>query len=203
MSRGVPGSVAPQRGGVSPRAGWRVFPWDPGAKPGGPFSAEHVPPFQGHGRFDLPDVPDGVLYLAELPEHALAEKLQDLRNRDLDPEDLEEGGRRYALTSTELPASVFERIADLCDPETVAALGVPPDDVAAIARDVTQAIAVRLHAEGWAGLRWWSVFFGEWHNLVIFRDRLDAPPVWSAPAPVQEDDAVLAETARQLGIRLP
>ncbi len=188
--------------GIAPRPGWRAFPWDPAARPGAPFSVAHVPPFQGHGRFDLPGVVDGVLYLAEIPEHALAEKLQDLRNRDVEAEDLFEGGHGYALVSTALPGAVFERMADLCDPDTVARLDVAPDGVAALSRETTQAIAVRLHADGWAGFRWWSVFFGEWHNLVVFRDRLDAPPVWSEPGPVRADDPVLAATARQLGIRI-
>lgn len=187
---------------TAPRTGWRAFPWDPKARPGSPYSAEYVPPFQGHGRFDLPGVPEGVLYLAEAPEHALAEKLHDLRNAELEDADLFEAGHRYALVETRLPDAVFARMADLCDPETVARLGVPPDEVAAQARETTQPIAVRLHAEGWAGFRWWSVFFGEWHNLVVFRDRLAAAPAWSAPVPVRADDPVLAGTARHLGIRI-
>jgi hypothetical protein len=52
---------------------WRVFPWDPAAPDGAPYSARYVPPTgtQTGGRFDLGDVP--VLYLAEQPEQALAE----------------------------------------------------------------------------------------------------------------------------------
>jgi len=188
--------------GVEPRPGWRAFPWDASARPGGPFTASYLPAYQGHGRFDLAGESAGVLYLAELPEHALAEKLQDLRNRDLEAGDLEEGGHAYALSSVELGAGVFGGMADLCDPETVARLGVPPDDVAALSRETTQALAARLHAEGFSGFRWWSVFFGEWHNLVVFRDRLDGEPEWTEPELVDAGSDVLSETARQLGIRV-
>ncbi|MBI4545984.1 MAG: RES family NAD+ phosphorylase, partial [Gemmatimonadetes bacterium] len=157
---------------IVPRPAWRVFPWDPDAPEGEPFSPSHLPPFQGHGRFDLRDSPQGILYLAETPEHAIGEKLQDLRNQPLADEDLFELGHRYALSSVQLPESVFAEIVDLCDPPTVAELDTPPDQVAALSRETTQAISRRLYDAGYAGFRWWSTFFGEWHGLVIFRDRL-------------------------------
>ena len=55
---------------------WRVFPWDPAAKPGEPFSPSYVYPNQGSGRFDLSG--KLVVYLAESAVHAVAEKLQHL-----------------------------------------------------------------------------------------------------------------------------
>lgn len=46
---------------------WRVFPWDPHAPDGAPFSVRYLPPAgaQTGGRFDLGDPP--VLYLAQDP----------------------------------------------------------------------------------------------------------------------------------------
>ena len=187
---------------IGGRSGWRAFPWDPGARAGEPFSVEHVPAVQGQGRFDLPGQRAGVLYLAEEPEHALAEKLQDLRNQELEDADLSEAGRRYALAPVRLPDSTFEEVTDLCDPATVAQLGIAPDHVAAMSRQTTQGIALRLHQQGLAGFRWWSVFFGEWHNLVLFRDRLADPPSWGQPRPIHMGDADLQLAARMLGIRL-
>jgi len=58
---------------------WRVFPWDPAAKSGEPFSSSYVYPNQGSVRFDLRDVP--VLYLAVTAVHAVAEKLQRFRGQ--------------------------------------------------------------------------------------------------------------------------
>lgn len=188
---------------IVPRPAWRAFPWDPNAANGQPFSPSHLPPFQGHGRFDLADSPQGVLYLAESPEHAIAEKLQDLRNQPLNDEDLFEGGHRYALAMVELPSAVFAEIVDLCDPPTILERNTAPDQVAALSRHTTQAISRRLYQGDCAGFRWWSTFLGEWHSLVIFRDRLSEPPGFSEPRWIHPDDADLQITAERLGIRLP
>jgi hypothetical protein len=187
---------------LSPRRGWRAFPWDPAAGDGEPFSPSYIPPFQGHGRFDLVDAPQGILYLAETPEHAIAEKLQELRNQAVEDEDLFEGGKRYALAAVELPESVFAEMVDLCDPPTIQERNAPPDEVAALNRKTTQAIARRLYEAGCAGFRWWSTFFGEWHNLVVFRDRLTARPTFGEPQPVYLSDPLLGDTAERLGILL-
>lgn len=188
---------------MRPRPAWRAFPWNPDAADGEPFSPSHVPPFQGHGRFDLADSWQGILYLAETPEHAIAEKLQDLRNQPLDDEDLFEGGHRYGLTEVQLPERMFGEMVDLCDPPTIVEQNTPPDQVAALSRETSQAIARRLYQTGCAGFRWWSTFFGEWHNLVIFRDRLAAEPSFSDPKWVQLNDSHLRIVAERLGILLP
>ena len=188
---------------LRPRPAWRMFPWDPDAAQGTPFSPSHVPPFQGHARFDLSDSPQGILYLTETPEHAIAEKLQDLRNQPLDDADLFEGGSRYALAAVELPETVFAEMVDLCDPPAIVERNTPPDEVAALARATTQAISRRLYEAGCTGFRWWSAFFGEWHNLVIFRDRLAEQPAFSEPQWVRPDNPHLQITAERLGILLP
>jgi hypothetical protein len=180
---------------------WRVFPWDPEAEEGRPFSASFVPAAQGSGRFDLPGEPAGVLYLAETPEHAVGEKVQDLRNQSLDDGDLLEHGHRLALSAFTLAAGT-PPLADLCDPETLARLGVAPDAVAARSRATTQPIAVRLHAEGFGGVRWWSAFFGEWHTHVLFRARLREPPSISPPEPLHPRHPVVVATADALGIHV-
>jgi hypothetical protein len=53
---------------------WRVFPWDPEARPGAPFSLAAVPRHQGSGRFDIPHL-SPIRYLAESPEHAVGERV--------------------------------------------------------------------------------------------------------------------------------
>lgn len=181
---------------------WRVFPWDPDAADGEPFSPTYVPPLQGKGRFDLPGVPGGVLYCAETPEHAVAEQIQHLRGQTLDEADLRIAGRGLALVPVTLPPMVRERVADLCDPEELLRLGVRPDETASRDRRLTQRIAASVHAAGHAGLRWWSALNGDWHTVVLFRDRLDSPLEYGAPERLTLDHPAVQEAARILGIRL-
>jgi hypothetical protein len=131
---------------------WRVFPWDPAAPDGAPYSARYVPPAgsQTCGRFDLGDVP--VLYLAERPEHAVAELLQRFRGKPLRQGHL----RRYdsrtpgtfrplALVDVHLPVEVELALPDLGDPAVLDRLGIRPDQLASQERRITQAISRTLH----------------------------------------------------------
>lgn len=182
---------------------WRTFPWEPRAVEGEPFSASFVPGVQGSGRFDLPGSPAGVVYFAELPEHAVAEKIQAFRGRALDADDLLVAGRGVALVSAELGDGARERVVDLCDPAELARFGIRPDQIAALSRATTQRISTQLHAEGYAGLRWWSAFFGEWHTVVLFRERLGTDALgYHLPRFVTMDDPVLAEAAARLDVEL-
>jgi hypothetical protein len=181
---------------------WRVFPWDPAAPEGERFSATYVPPGQGKGRFDLPRMPGGVMYCAESPEHAVGEMIQHYRGQVLDEPDLRVGGHPLALVDVRLAGHVRERILDLCDPQVLVRLGLRPDETASNDRKVTQGITARVHAAGYAGLRWWSALTGDWHTVVLFRDRLDPAPVCGAPEPLTMDHPALIEAARTLGIRL-
>lgn len=185
---------------------WRVFPWDPAAAEGEPFSATFVPGGQGRGRFDLPDRSAGVMYLAEAPEHAAAELLQRFRNQPspLDAADLLVAGRRLALVRVTVAPDTAGRIADLCDPRLLARHDVRPDDTAARTRATSQRIAALMHGNDHAGLRWWSAFFGEWHSVVLFRDRLGADALaYGAPDPLHLGHPAVTEAARTLDIPLP
>ena len=142
---------------------FRVFPWDPAAKPGEPFSPSHINPHQGAGRFDVPG--KLVVYLAESAVHAVAEKLQRFRGQKIDKKDLIESGKTLALVECELRNN---QLADMCDPAVLVKHGIRPDVLAS--RDITrtQAVAVALSKAGYAGLRWWSALSGDWHTLVVF-----------------------------------
>jgi hypothetical protein len=182
---------------------WRAFPWNPAAAEGERFSAAFVPGGQGKGRFDLGGNARGVLYLAETPEHAVGEILQRYRNQEepLDDADLILWGHRLALVSVNLESTVWTEIADLCDPETLVADGIRPDSTAARIRATSQGVAATVFDAGRAGLRWWSAFFGEWHTLVLFVDRL-APGALSygTPEPLHLTTAHLTEAVRLLDI---
>lgn len=177
--------------------GWRAFPWDRRARPGKPFSPAHVPPGQGAGRFDLADSP--VLYLAETPDHAIGEKIARFRGTALRKVHLQEFGHPLALVEVSIP--VGPAIADLCDPEVLVEVGAGPDEIAARSRETTRSIARRLFDAGYAGLRWWSAFFGQWHGVVLFLERLgDEPPTYEEPTPVDLSDPTLQRATELLGI---
>lgn len=118
----------------------RVFAWDEGARPGAPFSAEYLPPQSGRGRFDLlAHVEASSWYLVESAEHAVAEKIQDLRNRVLRDDFLFERGHRLASCEVDLDGGL--RVADLCDPRELADRETAPDRLASWHRSVTRPIA--------------------------------------------------------------
>lgn len=181
---------------------WRVFPWDPDATAGERFSAGFISPAQGKGRFDLPGQPAGVLYLAESPDHAVAETLQHYRGQTLGEEDLLVGGHRLALVGGTVTDAVREGVADLCDPGVLVRLGVRPDETASRDRGITQRIAATVHAAGHTGVRWWSALSGDWHTVTLFRERLPDAPEYGAPEPLTLAHPALREAARAIGVGL-
>jgi hypothetical protein len=186
-----------------PERVWRAFPWNPSSQEGEPFSASFIPPLQGKGRFDLPGVPGGVLYLAETPEHAVAERIQHFRGQSLGPADLRVARHDLALVSVGLSPQIRESLADLCDPALLLRYGIRPDETASRDRRTTQRIAADLHAAGHSGLRWWSALSGDWHTLALFRDRLDpTQPAYGTPEPITLEHPAVREAAHTLGIAL-
>lgn len=182
---------------------WRAFPWDPRAGRGAPFSPSFVPRATGRGRFDLPLGTSATLYLAESPAHAVGEMIQPWRGRTLGPRHLERVGHAIAIVEARVTAPEGA-IADLCDPATLGSFGAPPDRVASRQRSVTQPIARRVWDSGQIGLRWWSSFWGDWHTVVLFSDRV-TPPVrvdFGTPVPLTLDAPPLVEAARLLGIEI-
>ncbi len=181
---------------------WRVFPWDAAAKPGAAFSPSHLPPQSGHGRFDLPRrAAVSTWYFAESPEHAIGERIQDLRNGVLFDEALFERGRRLAVVAAEYAGAAPP---DLCDADELARRGVAPDRLAYRDRNVTRAIASALHDDAAIpGLRWWSAFFGEWHTVALFSDRLEEGDLdFGDPEALDLDSVAVRAAARALGIEI-
>jgi hypothetical protein len=188
-----------------PRAAplWRSFPWDPAAAENEPFSAAFVPPLQGFNRFDLPGRPAGVIYLAETPDHALGEWIVRFRGRSLGEAGLKRNGKLRALVTVTLRNTAWSEIVDLCDPEELTRYRITPDSLAVRDRSLTQAIAQRLHDAGLTGLRWWSALFGDWHTVVLFRNRL-APDAlaYGVPEVVSLSTPALLQAADWLNVRL-
>ncbi|NNF38408.1 MAG: RES family NAD+ phosphorylase [Gemmatimonadetes bacterium] len=186
---------------------WRVFPWDPRAADGVPFSPSFVPQASGHGRFDLPHGLSPVAYLAESPAHAVSELIHPWRGRAIDDRHLTRAGLRLAVVEARFDSG-DAHLADLCDPETLARLDLAPDRVASRRRPVTQPIARRVWDSGAAGLRWWSRFWGDWHTTVVFTRRVEAgaerPPApaltFGDPTPLAIDHPAVEQAADALGI---
>jgi hypothetical protein len=181
---------------------WRVFPWDPATEPGEPFSPQFIVPAerQVHGRFDLGNTP--VLYLAETPEHAVAELLRPFTGRTLLPSHLRGAGHSLALVSVSLSTEITGRLADLTDPAVLVAQGIRPDALASRDRTRTQAVSRALHAAGFTGFRWWSALHGDWHAVLLFAGRVGAGGLrFGEPGALAVEDAAVAGAARALNMR--
>ena len=173
-------------------AAWRVFPWDPAAQPGEPFSPSYIHPNQGSGRFDVAG--KVVVYLAETAVHAVAEKLQRFRGQKIDRQDLIESGKTLALVEGQLRNI---KLTDLCDPHTLVKYDIRPDVLAS--RDIakTHAVAAALHKEGFAGLRWWSALAGDWHTIVVFEGAIE----YGTPEPLTIAHPAVQDASVALGIQ--
>lgn len=141
-----------------------------------------------------------MIYLAESPVHAVAERIQHFRGQPLDEADLRVAAHPLALVRVEIPERLSESLADLCDPSVLTLLGIRPDETASGSRRTTQRIAAAIHAAGYHGLRWWSALRGDWHTLVLFRETLTSPLRFEAPEPLTLSHEVVRIAMRELGI---
>jgi len=170
---------------------WRVFPWDPNAKLGEPFSPSYIHPNQGSGRFDVAG--KLVVYLAETAVHAVAEKLQRFRGQKIDASDLVESGNTLALVECQLGKI---QLADLCDPAVLVKHAIAPDVLASRDFAKTQRVAVELDKEGFSGLRWWSALSGDWHTIVVFQGKIE----YGKPEPLTLAHKAVQEAREALGL---
>lgn len=181
---------------------WRVFPWDVSARPGAMFSPSFVPSTTGRGRFDLSVDKSPVLYVAESPEHAIAEALQSWRNRPLRRAHLERARHPLALVEVAVEDDRADELLDLCDPRVLTDIGSAPDEVASRHRGRTQPIAAASWDAGRPGLRWWSAFWGDWHGVVLFTARLEPGLHFARATPLSLDSADVRSAAAALGMEI-
>ena len=181
---------------------WRVFPWDTGARPGALFSPSYLPSPTGRGRFDLPHDWSSVLYLTESPDHAAAEAIQAWRGRELRAAHLRRSGLPLALVSIIPRSQPAADIADLCDPAVMLGTHLRPDLIASRDRATTQPIARRVWEAGHSGLRWWSSFWGDWHAVVLFNQRMEGRMDFGDPFVLDLSAPAVTEAASLLGMEI-
>lgn len=190
---------------------WRVFPWDPAAPDGAPFSARSVAAahHQMYGRFDQGGRPL-VLYLAETPAHAAAEVLRGvLRSPERDrallhrisERDLVQNGHPRALISIRMPPEMARCFPDLSDGSSLKRFGVRADELSSNLSTITQAAARRIyqHPARVPGFAWSSRFGGDWHVVLLFLDRAPLADLeFGVPEILLLGDAAVIEAARVL-----
>jgi hypothetical protein len=146
-----------------------VFPWEPDAGEGEPFTPGYVNPEQTDGRYDLQGKPV-VLNLAESPAHAIAEQIQTRHGRRLRKVDLTEAGRPLALVEVKVGGR-WASVPDLSVPGSLKRFGCRPDHLMSRDYQCSQRLSRRLYGKGLPGFRVWSALSGDWHTTVLFMDR--------------------------------
>jgi len=140
-----------------------------------------------------------VLYLAASPEHAVAEVIQPWRGGRIGEHHLRRAGLPLGLVRVTLARA---SVANLCDPKLLVETGVSPDRTASRRREVTQLIARRAWDDGYAGLRWWSSFWGDRHTSVLFTARTEAALSFGEPEILATTHPALTSAAEMLGIEV-
>jgi hypothetical protein len=178
---------------------WRVFPWDPEAKPTEPGGALLFPrSFQGVGRHDNPKR-YGCLYAGVSAASAVAEILAQFRGQPLNDAMLAVGGAELAAAPLELPDDAL--LVDLDEPRVLQRERLRPSQVATRLRTATQAYAERLfeaHPDA-AGLRWWSTLESAWINVTLF-DRAARALSAGQPELLKIGHPAVTEAAEMLGL---
>lgn len=132
----------------------------------------------------------------------MAEYIQGFRGRSISQGHLLRDGHGLALTRISCAENDRDRLVDLCDPSALDLHELAPDLIASRERDVTQPLAQRIWDLGYAGLRWWSSFWGDWHTVVLFVERLEGELEASEPEVLTLDTPALRAAADALEIRL-
>lgn len=174
---------------------YRVHPWIPGTEPHEPYGAMYIPPGQGAGRWDNPDL-YSLRYFSTTPEGAVAETFgalaawsADMLSVPIAPDAVR------ALSTYELADDV--RLADLDDPAELVSLGVRRvTEVVQRDKRRTQRLAAKIHESGaWDGISWWSYYHPSITLVAMWREDGIAA---TETAPLNVSGPDIAEAARLL-----
>lgn len=143
-----------------------MFPRVIGAASRGAGHALHVPPIQGSGRIDNPDM-YRALYASESREGACAERFGRFGVWSDHMLTVPDTGARMTIATLEWEGS--EPLLDLDDPAVLASRGIRPSRVVTRDRAVSRAWSRDIFNEGrWAGVRWWSYYDADWGSVGIW-----------------------------------
>ncbi|SMX95808.1 hypothetical protein BSP109_02904 [Brevibacterium sp. Mu109] len=137
---------------------YRVHPWVEGADSRAPYGALFVPPGQGSGRWDNPDLYT-LRYFSTTSVGAVAETYGSLARWSEGMLRVPHNAEAVAALSTyEIPDS--SRLADLADPNVLLRLGVHRvTHIVERNKRRTQRLAANIHDSGeWDGITWWSYY---------------------------------------------
>lgn len=136
----------------------RVHPWVEGAAPEEPYGALFIPPGQGSGRWDNPDLYE-LRYFSTTAEGAIAETFGALGTWSAQMLAVpSRSGAVRALSTYEIPDG--SRLADLADPQELVDLRIPRV-THVVERNTrrTQRLAARMFEGGELdGITWWSYY---------------------------------------------
>lgn len=170
---------------------FRVHPWIEDSSPREPYGPLFIPPGQGYGRWDNPDLYQ-LRYFGTTPEGAIAETFGSLaRWSDAMLRVPTSPEATRALSTYTLPDDMH--LADLDDPEVLLELGVGAvTDVVGRQRRRTQRLAARIFESGdWGGIRWWSYYRPEISLVATWADDT-LRCVGTSPLKVRDDAVVQA-----------
>ena len=142
---------------------YRVFPWDPSAASDQPGGALFIPG-SSFGRWDNPKLFRG-LYCAASPEGAIGERFGSLAVWR--PATFRSPTAAYAMATFE---SHDLALADLGHVPTLTKLGVQRVvNVVTQDRTVSQPLAAAVYHLGTVhGINWWSAYFADWVNALVW-----------------------------------
>lgn len=175
----------------------RVHLWHADAKPSEPYSAEFIPPQQGYGRWDNPDLYT-LRYLATSPEGAIIEAFG---SHAIWREDMFRTGDSShtirALSTFDLPEDTV--FADLSDPRLLIEYNVTVTEVVKRNPRATQRLAARLfQSHEFDGIAWWSYYQPSLTLIALFQpdeaQLVDTVPLSLDLSEVQEAARLVVRT---------
>lgn len=178
----------------------RVHPWIPGAASTEPFGALYMPPGQGAGRWDNPDL-YSLRYCATTAEGAVAESFGHLSTWSAGMFRVPGNDEAIRAIST-YEFSGTTRLADLADPRVLQDLGVRRvTDVTERDKRRTQRLAARIfERDEWDGILWWSYYHpsitlsATWTSKGL--DCVDTKPLSLQTAEVQAASQLIVRAIR-------
>ncbi|MGO2559521.1 RES domain-containing protein [Brachybacterium sp.] len=176
---------------------YRVHPWVEGVADAEPYGPLFIPPGQGRGRWDNPDL-YALRHFAMTPEGAVAETFGSLTRWSIEMFRVPRNADAVrALSTYELPDETA--LAQLADPQMLCDFKVEAvTDVIERNTRRTQRLAATIFGLGeWDGISWWSYH----HPSIALAITWDSPQVRCVDTRVLDLDTDTVKDAAELIVR--